>query len=312
MEDLMRIKAFASGTDWACPGWPQPSDVRALGGGPEVAAARNDLGSEQHFKTYRTWFQDAFANASPDQRAAAGFAWRRDAGGGDGTLLWCAGLRFEAVMLRRFEACALLQSACACADAETALEMRAGAAAAFDEAARASARWGPDGDVPRGAWSELTDRHNRDCALLAAILTHATALLSSSSCGDAASASAEALAARCGALAACHTQLAGHSDAHDPGSSPCVAIAVACSVLALDTLVSNAERHLKLCDAASAGACALRARELLTMVAVPETCAESVERRAESVLYIAERVVRESAPFNARMLAPPIELPTLF
>lgn len=276
-----------------------------------MASARHALGSEHHFKTYRAWFQDVFADASRVQCAAAGFAWRRDAGNGDGTLLWCAGLTFECVMLRRFEACALLQSACACADAETALEMRAGAAAAFEEAARASAGWGPDGDVPRGAWSELTERHNRDCALLSAIITHATALLSASNGGDAASAPAEALSARCGALAACHAELAGHSDAHDPGSAPCVAIAVACSVLALDTLVSNAERHLKLCDAASAGACALRARELLTMVAVPETCAESVERRAEAVLYISERVVRERVPFNARMLAPPIELPKL-
>jgi hypothetical protein len=214
-------------------------------------------------------------------------------------------------MLRRFEACALLQSACACADAETALEMRAGAASAFEEAARASAGWGPDGDVPRGAWSELTDRHNRDCALLAVILTHTTALLSTSSAGDAASVSAEALAARCGAMAACHAEMAGHSDAHRPGSAACVAIAVVCSVLALDTLVSNAERHLKLCDAASAGACALRARELLNVVAVPETCSESIERRAEAVLYITERVLRGRTPFNARMLAPPLELPKL-
>jgi|LakMenE09Jun09ns_1017247.scaffolds.fasta_scaffold02066_2 hypothetical protein len=308
----MRVQEFASGTEWAFPGWPQPSDVRALGGGPEVAAARNALGSEQHFKTYTAWFQDVFSNAQPKQRADAGFAWRRDTVSGDGTLLWCTGVSFEMVMMRRFEACALLQSACSCTDAETALDMRAGAAIAFDKAARASAEWGTDGDRPRCAWSELTEKHNRDCALLSAIVTHATALLGASGSGDSTSASAEALAARCGALAACHSELAGHSDAHDPGSAPCVAIAVACSVLALDTLVSNAERHLKLCDAASAGACALRARELLSTVAVPEPCGESVERRAESVLYIAERVVRERVPFNARMLASPIELPKLY
>ena len=65
--------------------------------------------------------------------------------------------------------------------------------------------------------------------------------------------SAETIEARCGALAACHASLAAHNDAHDPSAPPCVAIAVACSVLALDTLVSNSERHLKLCDASSAG-----------------------------------------------------------
>jgi hypothetical protein len=191
-----------------------------------------------------------------------------------------------------------------------ALEMRARAAVAFEEAARVCAAWGADGDVPRGAWSELTAAENRDCSLLAATITHATALLSASPGGQSADMATET--ARCGALAACHAALAGHSDAHAPGSAPCMAIAVVCSVLALDTLVSNAERHLKLTDAASAGACALRARELLTMVVVPEACAESVERRAGDVLYISERVARERVPFHAMMLTPPLTLPNLF
>lgn len=317
----MRIEAFARGADWATRAWPAPSDVRALGGGAEIEAARRVISNEDEFQKYKAWFDDIFANAPEDAVESAGFSWRRDdetsdASTGDdggGVLLWCAGLNFEAIMLSRFEACAFLASAWACPDAEQALEMRASAAAAFDAAARAAESWGPDGSVPRGAWRELTTQNNHDCALLAATVTHATAIFGGGmGRTSVATESAETIEARCGALAACHASLAAHNDAHDPSAPPCVAIAVACSVLALDTLVSNSERHLKLCDASSAGACAERARELLSVVAIPQACVETLEQRLDAVEYITSRVTRERVPFHSRMLVPAVELPKLF
>lgn len=325
MEDLMRIEAFARGSDWAVRSWPAPSDVRALGGGLEIEASRRVISNEDHFQKYKSWFDDILTNVSEDAVESAGFAWRRDdetidagvnggeGGDGGGVLLWCAGLNFEAIMLSRFEACAFLASAWACSDAELALELRASAAAAFDAAARAAETWGSDGNVPQGAWRELTTQHNRDCALLAATVTHATAIFGGGMGKNTVSTeSAETIEARCGALAACHASLAAHNDAHDPSAPPCVAIAVACSVLALDTLVSNSERHLKLCDASSAGACAERARELLSVVAVPQACVENLEHRLDTVEYITSRVTRERVPFHSRMLVPAVELPKLF
>jgi hypothetical protein len=89
-------------------------------------------------------------------------------------------------------------------------------------------------------------------------------------------------------------------------------VALACSVLALDTLTTNAERHLKAGGAAAARVCAERARDLLETVRIPETCADAISQRLEDVLYISTRVTSEITPFHARMLTPAIDLPKLY
>ena len=261
---------------------------------------RRRLYDADQFRTYSDWFHRVMRTVTPEARARAGFAWRRDRDGE--SLLWCAGLEFEGIMLLRFEACALMESACGVAEATEALEMRAAAAARFAEAADLAASW-KDGAVPQGVWSELTERHNRDCALLAATVTHATAV---------AAAGGADLEARCAALAAVHASLVAHSDAHDPQSAPCYAIALVCSVAAIDTVASNAERHLKKGDAPSAGACALRCRELVQQVSIPDDIEADIQKRMEDVLYITDRVTKERAPFHARLLAPAAELPRLY
>ena len=81
---------------------------------------------------------------------------------------------------------------------------------------------------------------------------------------------------------------------------------------ALDALASNAERHLKMGDAPSAGACASRCQELMQQVHIPDECLAEVGKRLEEVLYITERVTKERAPFHARLLAPAAELPKLY
>jgi hypothetical protein len=260
--------------------------------------ARNCVYDSERFRTYLEWLRSTFETAAPEARATAGFAWRRDHG--DETLLWCAGLDYELIMMCRMEACALLDSASTCGDASEALELRACAAAAFGRAAEASAAW-VGGETPKSVWPELTERHNRDCALLASTVTHMTAVQSASEDES-----------RCAALAAVHSSLVAHSDTHDPESPPCLTIALACSLLALETLVSNGERHLRKGDAPSAAACVSRCRELLMSVEIPEEFAVDVGKRVDEVLYITDRVTKTRTPFNAKMLAPAAELPKLF
>ena len=112
MQALLKDDGLVGGRDWCIRGWPQPSCVRCLGAGEgETNNLRGQLYDIEKFTKYNTWFRGVFESAPPEARARAGFAWRRDRDGE--SLIWCAGLELEGIMLLRFEACALLESACA-------------------------------------------------------------------------------------------------------------------------------------------------------------------------------------------------------